>query len=294
MKITVFSKATEKYAPERLISEALNRGHVAENLFYSDLSIKIGPTEVSVFHKGEVLSVPDAAILRVSGAGLAGPLFVYQRVALLNHFREAFVANGDTYVSWPRLNKLEQHYSLVGSGLPVVPSFSFSSVESITWDLLKFPVIAKTIFGSSGQGVFKIDSKEQLLTLIEQKGINNLLIQKFLPTRQDYRVIVIGGRAIPVAMQKTAQEGEFLTNYARGGRVDMVPLKDEMRDLAEKTAEVFKADYAGIDIMYDSDGTAYILEINRGAQFRGFEESTGINVAGEVIKYLEEKVKDKI
>ena len=41
--------------------------------------------------------------------------------------------------------------------------------------------------------------------------------------------------------------------------------------------------------MYDENGKAYILEINRGAQFQGFEESTGINVASNIVDFLEVK-----
>ena len=143
MKIFIFSKLTEIYAPKRIVEEAVKRGHDAKNLFYKDLAIEIGPEVVSLFHKGKQLEMPDGAVLRVSGEGLRGPLFVYQRIGLIDYFPETVkVANRDTYIRWPRLNKLEQHYSLVVAGIPVVPSFSFSSEESIKWDKLSFPLIA--------------------------------------------------------------------------------------------------------------------------------------------------------
>ena len=306
MRIHIFSKSTEHYAPGRITEEARLLGHSAENLFYKDLVVGI-TNKVRVLMHGKPLEMPDVVVLRVSGAGLAGPLFAYQRVALINYFcdeqkqgsaqsagsyypKPPFVMNRETYISWIRLNKLEQHYDMVRSGIPVVPSVSFSSEEVIDWDKLQFPLIAKTSFGSSGQGVFKIENKDEFLKKVKEKGISNYLFQKMLTTRQDYRVIVIGGKALPKAMKKTAQEGEFLTNFARGGAVQGVPLNSQMRDLAEHTAKVFKADYAGIDIMYDAEGNPYVLEINRGAQFQGFEESTGINVAQEIVKYLERQI----
>ncbi|HUC95222.1 MAG TPA: ATP-grasp domain-containing protein [Candidatus Saccharimonadales bacterium] len=291
MNIYVFSKQAEVYAPKRIVEEAVKRGHKAENIFYKDISIEIGPKETSVFLKRKKLQIPDAAVMRVSGEGLKGPLFVYQRVGLIDYFpKNTIVANRNTYIKWPRLNKLEQHYALVRAGLPVIPSFSFSSEESINWDKLKFPLIGKTTFGSSGLGVFKISGKRELLSLAREKGgINTFLYQRFLPTKRDYRVIVIGGKALPAAMQKTAQGKEFRTNFARGGMVERVDLTEEMKYLAENTAKIFDADYAGIDIMYDENGKAYILEINRGAQFQGFEESTGINVASNIVDFLEVK-----
>lgn len=287
MKIIIFSKSTEKYAPLRIIEEASIRGHSADNLFYKDLVVGI-TNKVRVMIHSKTLEIPDCVVLRVSGAGLAGPLFAYQRVALINYYPESVsVLNRQTYLSWIRLNKLEQHYDMVRAGIPVVPSVSFSSEEVIDWGKLQFPLIAKTSFGSSGQGVFKIESKDELLAKVKEKGISNYLFQTMLTTRQDYRVIIIGGRALPMAMKKTAKVGEFLTNFARGGEVEGVKLTGQMRDLAERTAEVFKVDYAGVDIMYDTDGNPYVLEINRGAQFQGFEQSTGLNVAREIVKYLE-------
>lgn len=287
MRIHVFSKSTERYAPDRIAKEATKRGHECRNLFYKDLVIGIS-NKVRVLIQGKHLEVPEAVVLRVSGAGLAGPLFAYQRVALINYYPKTIpVMNKQTYLSWIRLNKLEQHYEMVRAGISVVPSVSFSSEEVIDWGKLEFPLIAKTSFGSSGQGVFKIENKDELIAKVKEKGISNYLFQKMLTTRQDYRVIVIGGRALPLAMKKTAQEGEFLTNFARGGKIEGVGLTDEMCGLAEKTAKIFKADYAGIDIMYDSGGNPHVLEINRGAQFQGFEQSTGLNVAEEIVKYLE-------
>lgn len=290
MNLFIFSKETEIYAPTKFLEEAKKRGHEAQHLHYKDLAIHIGPVEVTVLYRGRPLEIPDAAILRVSGAGLKGPLFVYQRVALIDYLPPSvFVTNKTTYVRWPRLNKLEQHYSLVRAGLPVLTSYSFSSVESIDWERIGFPVIAKTAFGSSGQGVFKLENKKEVRKVADERGVNNLLFQRFLTTREDYRVIVIGGKALPQAMKKIAQEGDFLTNYARGGRVEGVELTPELKRIAEETAKVFQTDYAGVDVMYDDQGKPFILEINRGAQFQGFEESTGISVASYMLDFLEEQ-----
>ncbi len=94
-------------------------------------------------------------------------------------------------------------------------------------------------------------------------------------------------------MKKTAPEGEFLTNVVRGGTATKAELTKELRDLSVKAARLFSADYVGVDIMYDKRGNPYILEVNRGAQFEGFEESTGINVARQMIKWLQTKKKSR-
>ena len=153
-----------------------------------------------------------------------------------------------------------------------------------------FPLIVKNRYGSGGQKVFKADSPLELRNLLLEDIMGNM-IQPFLRTGCDFRVIVIGGKAVG-AMKKIAPPGEFLTNVVRGGKAVKAPLTKELKTLAEKTSKLFYADYSGVDIMYDHKGNPYILEINRGAQFEGFEESTGINVARQVIEWLQGKRKE--
>jgi glutathione synthase/RimK-type ligase-like ATP-grasp enzyme len=49
-------------------------------------------------------------------------------------------------------------------------------------------------------------------------------------------------------------------------------------------------DYGGVDIMKDEGGKNYVLEVNRACQFKGFEKSTGINVAKRVVEMLVSKM----
>ena len=136
--------------------------------------------------------------------------------------------------------------------------------------------------------MIKIDNREELEILVEKKDEKNLgmyLWQSYLPTRWDLRVVIVGGRAIG-AMKRSAVGEEFRSNFSLGGEVDSWKMSQEEKLLAEKTAKVCGLDYGGIDIMKDEDGNNYILEVNRACQYKGFEKSTGINVAGEVLEML--------
>jgi len=88
------------------------------------------------------------------------------------------------------------------------------------------------------------------------------------------------------AMRRSATGKEFRSNYSLGGRVEKWELSETDRNLAEKVAKVCGLDYCGVDIMKDEEGNSYVLEVNRQCQFKGFEESTGINVAREVVKLM--------
>ena len=79
---------------------------------------------------------------------------------------------------------------------------------------------------------------------------------------------------------------EFRSNYSLGGKAEKWELDDNDRVLAEKVAKVCELDYCGVDIMKDKAGRSYVLEVNRQCQFKGFEESTGVNVAQKVVEMI--------
>lgn len=291
LDLLIFAKEMESHAVKRFWQEARHLKLKARVIRYENLYIRLEEDKVDIFSKKRRIKRPKMVILRVAGQGGKGMLFVPHREVLINQWEETgtVILNSRTYLQFPRINKLLQNYMFLKAGIPFVKSQSFCSLERINFRSFKFPVIVKNKFGSGGQKVFKADSPQELKNLLELEEPFNVLIQPFLPTGHDYRVIVLGGKALQVAMKKTAQEGEFLTNFARGGKMEGVPLTKELKSLAEKAARLFRCDYCGIDIMYDKKSRPHVLEVNRGAQFEGFEASTGINVAQETILYLQRK-----
>jgi len=292
MDLLIFAKKDfEVYAVRRLVKEAEKMKLTYQVIRYEDLAVKIEKDKALFSYRNKPLPRPKMAIFRVAGRGGGGEHFVPQRTILLRQWVKEPVAimNLKTYLEFPRLNKLWQHYYFAKAGLPYVPSQNFGSLGLIKAGKLKFPLIVKNRYGSGGKKVFKADSPLELRNLLLEDPIGEI-VQPFLPTGYDYRVIVIGGKAIG-AMKKTAPKGEFLTNVVRGGTATKAELTEELKDLSIRSARLFKADYAGVDIMYDKKNNPFILEVNRGAQFEGFETSTGINVARPMIEWLKRKIK---
>ncbi len=151
---------------------------------------------------------------------------------------------------------------------------------------LGLPIVVKESFGSLGTGVFKADSKEELLALMEKVRTKPHLFQKYIPFRvgTDVRVIVIGKKAV-CAMQRINEE-DFRSNIALGGRGEIIQLTDSFKAVAEKTAEVLGLDYCGVDLLYGEDDIPYVCEVNSNAFFLGIEEVTGVNVAKEYASYI--------
>ena len=83
----------------------------------------------------------------------------------------------------------------------------------------KFPIIMKTLRGSKGVGVLYIESERALSSIVQlmYKTDSNadLLIQEYIKTDFDVRVIVLDGQVI-ATMQREVVEGDFRSNFSQG------------------------------------------------------------------------------
>ena len=137
-------------------------------------------------------------------------------------------------------------------------------------DHFDFPFIAKIPRGSAlGRGVFLIRNAADL------RAYGNLTptayIQEYLPADRDIRVVVIGRSAVH-AYWRIAPAGEFRSNIAVGGRVDLKAVPAEAVDLAVHTARVCRWDDTGIDIL-PHKGAYYVLEANMKYGREGFRQA---------------------
>ena len=169
--------------------------------------------------------------------------------------------------------------------------FSHKSVGSVI-DKFKFPVIVKASTTHQGRGVYLANSKQEIEKIIKENSeiSPSFIIREFIPNDSDIRVFTVGYRAIG-AMRRIPQKGEFRSNISLGGIGEKFDLEKypEVKYIAEKVSEITGTEIAGVDIIINKEtGKPYILEINPGPQFTGFEKYTGINAAEEIVKYFEE------
>jgi ribosomal protein S6--L-glutamate ligase len=69
-------------------------------------------------------------------------------------------------------------------------------------------------------------------------------------------------------------------------------LSREEKQAALGAAKALGLDVAGVDMLQSARGPL-ILEVNSSPGLEGIEKATGINIAGEIIKFIEEGVKKK-
>lgn len=151
---------------------------------------------------------------------------------------------------------------------------------------LNLPVIVKESYGSMGKGIYKAETKEELLTIMEKVKLKPHLFQEYIPYKVgvDVRVIVIGGKA--VASMQRINDGDFRSNVGQGGRCEKIDLPLEFCITAQACAEVLGLDYCGVDLLYGKNGEPIVCEVNSNAFFGGIEEASGVNVARLYAKYI--------
>lgn len=323
-KIVVFTMSPRQshYEVGRLENEAKKMGIGVNRAIYRELSFDINPSDLrpapldrgaedstaSVYVRGEEITKKNTLGVWFRVAGTKSGKYTEARNLAIRVLKErnegrtqgsthtVFCVNEKGYLGWTRMGKIAQHGVFLENNIPVVPTRIFYTREQILednaflgWD---YPIIGKHERGYQGKSVRKFESKKEMedfVNKINEKNLGMFLWQKYLPTKWDIRVIVVGGRAIG-GMKRSAVGKEFRSNFSLGGEVEKWNLNKEERDLAEKVAKVCGLDYAGVDIMKDENDKNYILEVNRQCQFQGFEKATGINVAKTIVEMINRKV----
>ena len=176
-------------------------------------------------------------------------------------------------------NKLTTALLFEKFGLPTPRTAFISNENNIKsgLDMIggKFPVILKTLTGTQGVGVIKIESYEGLVATVQAmwKLDAELLIQEYMPSDFDVRTFVVDNK-IFASTKRSHSSYDFRSNTHRGAKAEPYILKDEEKELILKAARLSRAYMVGVDhIIYK--GKPYLLEINgspgSGADYEGYQ-----------------------
>ncbi|MBW1718305.1 MAG: ATP-grasp domain-containing protein [Deltaproteobacteria bacterium] len=113
-------------------------------------------------------------------------------------------------------------------------------------DYFDFPCVGKMPIGSSkGEGVFLIKNENDLDAYLSKTRI--AYIQQYIPIERDLRVVILG-KSIVHAYWKESAPGEFRTNVAKGGRISLDPVPEDILNLALDVAIRCSFDFVGLDM----------------------------------------------
>lgn len=289
MKIAILSRNSKLYSTKRLVQAARERGHSVRVLDPLRCYMRIEPGEFTMHYKGKALPKFDAVIPRI------GASITRYGTAVVRQFEmmRVFTPNRAEPIMRAR-DKLHglQLLAQQGLGLPVTV---FGDNPDDTTDLLsmlgKPPHVIKLVEGSQGQGVVLAETAASSQSVVEAfRGLYaNFVVQEFIREAKgaDIRCLVVGGKVV-ASMRRQAKPGEFRSNLHRGGRAEPVPLSHAEKELARQAAAVMGLGVAGVDLLRSRRGPL-VLEVNSSPGLEGIESATGVDVAGEIIAYLERR-----
>ena len=162
----------------------------------------------------------------------------------------------------------------------------------------KFPVIIKTLTGTQGIGVSKVENMESMMSVIQSlwKFKAHLLIQEFLDIKFDIRTVVLNGRII-ASTKRIQPKKDFRSNKHLGAETEPYILNDNEKKVIIAAARATGAYMVGVDhAIYK--GEIYVLECNGspglGSQFQNYditkvpqEPTKKSNIIDFVIEYLQ-------
>ncbi|WP_329454046.1 RimK family alpha-L-glutamate ligase [Streptomyces sp. NBC_01497] len=191
-------------------------------------------------------------------------------------------------------DKWRTSLALRAAGIPTPPAALALTAEAgeEAAERLGYPVVLKPLVGSWGRRVALLPDAAALRTVLEycdalpSPQAKLVYLQSYVdkPDR-DIRVIVVGGTPIGAVYRRS---DEWRTNVARGSTTEPCELTPDIAAPAAAAAKETGAQIAGVDLVEDRDGRPYVLEVNHGVEFKGFQHAHGdrTDVAQEIVDRL--------
>jgi ribosomal protein S6--L-glutamate ligase len=292
MRIAILSRNKKLYSTRRLGEAALERGHDPKVLDTLAFSIQVEEGAPQLFFRNKQLSHYDAVIPRI------GASITFFGTAIVRQFEMmgVFCVNTSQAITVSR-DKLCALQALSRHRLGMPKTVFVRRANEVIPAIERMggpPVVVKLLEGTQGIGVILAESTKMAEAIIETlsgPAKMNVLLQQFVSESKgrDIRALVVGNKVV-AAMRRVAQGDEFRSNVHRGGRAELVELDEEYKRTAVHAAQVLGLRVAGVDLLEGKDGPV-IMEVNSSPGLEGIETSTGIDVAGEIIKMIESEVR---
>jgi ribosomal protein S6--L-glutamate ligase len=295
LRIGLLASNPELYSNKRIMEAGEMRGHEMHFLNIKECYMKLDADTPEIHYRGgKVLDYFDAVIPRIR------PSITFYGCALTRQFEamKVFCLNSAAAITQSR-DKLFSLQLLLRNGVDI-PTTGFANSPLDTDDLIKMvggsPLIVKLLEGTQGKGVVLAETKKAAESVINAfKSLNaNILVQEFIKEAngKDLRLFVVDGKVV-AAIQREAAPGEFRANIHMGGTAGIIKPTSEERKIAIKAAKAMDLKVAGVDIIRSSKGPL-LLEVNSSPGLEGIEGATNKDIAGEMIKAIENNFKRKL
>lgn len=155
---------------------------------------------------------------------------------------------------------------------------------------IKYPFIIKTIRGTHGIGVMKVDSRSSLISvaqLLSKEGID-FMLQEFCKHKQSVRIIMIGDHVLASNLRGQPKEkDEFRTNSHLGSETEKYEPSDEEIAIARRIVELFGCKFCAIDYLITEKKEIIILEVNGSPGLENIQTNwPDKDLAKTVVEYI--------
>lgn len=194
-------------------------------------------------------------------------------------------------------NKLTSLTRLAMAGISVSPSFyAYNPNNQFSLSLIKklgWPLIIKNLSSQRMTGIFVVNNKKELLEFIEKNKERNFIFQKFIDIKNEYRILVIEGKAASAHTKTkrnyTSGQLTYLDQNEWHKFIDIKTLPKNLILEAQKAAKSLLLDIAGVDVCIDKKGKVFCLEVNRGPGI-DYEEDKPDEIAA-LVKFFKQKTR---
>jgi ribosomal protein S6--L-glutamate ligase len=290
MQVYILSRNEALYSTHRLMETAERRGH---DVFIKDplkFSVQV-QNPPSLLYLSKSVQIPDAIIPRI------GASITYFGLAVVRQFEQlgSYSLNDAQAIESSR-DKLKALHILARHQVPI-PRTAFvhrkKEVKQAIEEVGGVPVVIKVLEGTQGRGVLLAENPNTAEAMVEllQSANHKILVQKFVEEARgkDIRAFVVGGKVVAAMRRISSHPLEFRSNVHRGGRAERIDLGKDYQVAALRASELMGLHVAGVDLLETDEGPL-VIEVNSSPGLEAIERVSGVDVADEIISFLEEKV----
>ncbi|MGB8337818.1 MAG: RimK family alpha-L-glutamate ligase [Burkholderiales bacterium] len=227
-------------------------------------------------------SLPDGVFVR----GISGGSFeqVTFRLDILHTLHEIGVpVYNDAGAIERSVDKARTSLRLKRAGVPTPPTWVTEDITAARALLMResargYELVMKPLFGSQGSGLIRVSAGMDVPDTPEYNGL--YYFQRYIDSGErqwhDWRVLIVGDQVQAAMLRHGAT---WINNVAQGARCTSATPDEEIIQLARKAVRAVGMDYAGVDIMRDVSGKAYVIEVNSIPAWRGLQSVTTESIA---------------
>jgi len=293
MNIIVLSRNPKLYSTRRLIEAIENRGHTGRVVDHTRCDIFMDDRGPAIFYHGERLQNIDAVIPRI------GASVTFYGTAVVRQFEMMHVFCAVSSLAITRSRDKLRSLQILSRAKVNMPKTAFTNhskdENKVLRNIGNAPVVIKLLEGTQGLGVILAESNKVAKSVVEAFDSlkTRVILQEFIEEAggSDIRAFVVDNKIVG-AMKRSGKEGEFRSNLHRGGKAELIKLKKSEKQVALNAAKAMGLSVAGVDMLPSKRGPL-VLEVNSSPGLEGIEKVTGVDIAGQIVEYIERNVDKK-